>query len=171
MSGARKNIKLVTYIEKNKLYSSTPFIVAITIRVKDDQGNLQETLHYVNNNEDLTIQGIGYTAFPFSIETEEIEGGISEVKLSIQDITRAVQQRMQAYGGGVGSEVYLAVYNADYLDQDPDVGEYFDVISSSASDYNVTFTLGVQNLLTNRFPPEIYLRSNFPLLEKGNLRY
>ena len=171
MAGLRKDIKLTTYIEKNKVYSSTPFIASIIVYIKDSDGVIQETMYLVNNNEDLVIQSQSYTAFPFSLDVEEIEGGISEIKLSVKDITRAIQQRMQAYSGGVGSSVRLSIHNADYLDGSPDVSEEFDIISASASDYNVTFTLGVQNMLMNRFPPNIYLRSSFPLLEKGSLRY
>ena len=171
MAGVGRDIKLSTVIEKNKLASSTPFLVTLNVHIKDDNLVTQEYLRLVNNSEDLTIQGQVYTAFPFSIDMEEIEGGVSEVKVNIQDVTRAVQQRMQAYGGGVYSSVVLSVHNADYLNADPDISEEFDIITASAGDYSVTFTLGVRNMLAMKFPPRMYLRDDFPLLGQGNLRY
>ena len=174
MAGLDRDIKLVSVIEKNKIASKVAFLVTLEIKPKsalDGTVLNDEVLYLVNNTEDIFINGRKYQAFPFSIDQEEVSGAISEIHISVQDITRAVQAKMQAFGGGVGSSVVVSVYNSQYLDGGPELSEEFDITTATADDYNVSFTLGVQNPLSMKFPKRLYLREDFPMLGVGNLGY
>lgn len=148
-----KQLSVATVIEKNRLSSDEPFLVCLDIRVVDPQTQaLVETLHLVRNTEDITFNGFEYKAILFDIELKEEAGAQSPVSLAITDYTKAVQGRMQAYGGGIGFQVTIVVVNAGALEQPPEVVEDFEVIGASAANYVCTFELGVESTLARNFP-------------------
>lgn len=148
-----KSLSVATVIEKNRISSEVPFLVCLDIRVIDPVTlSTVETLHLVRNDEDVTYNGFEYKAFIFDIELKEEPGSMSPVTLAVTDFSKAVQGRMQAYGGGIGFQVSVMVVNAAALDQAPEVVEDFEVIGASASNYVCTFELGVESALAKDFP-------------------
>lgn len=154
-----KSLSVATIIEKNKLASTTPFLVCLEIAVKDPAtGDVVETLRLVRNNEDITYQGNLYAAFPFELSLSSEAGAVPTVRVTAKDYTKAIQARMQAYGGAVGSSVQIIVLNADNLAQPPEIVEFFEIIGASAKDYDVSFELGAENALALPFPRRRQLR-------------
>lgn len=148
-----KSLSVATVIEKNLLSSGTPFLVLLDITVVNPAtGVVVETLHICRNSEDVVFNSVTYTAANFDIELRSEAGSQPQVSLSIKDFTRAIQARMQAYGGGVGFRVTVMVVNAGALNSPPEVAEYFEVIGANAGNYVCVFTLGAENPLTFIFP-------------------
>lgn len=155
------NLPLSTVEDKNLIASDKAYLVCLKIQIRD-MYNLSagtvETLYLVNNNEDVTLDGQVYNAFNFDLNLKTSVGEQPEVTLTIQDVTRDIQYRMQNYNGGVGSLVDIIVVNESDLNEPPEIVENFEVNSASASDYNVTWKLGTQNLLAKRFPSRLQMK-------------
>lgn len=154
-----KNLSVLTAIEKNRLSSDVPFLVCLNIEVIDPSTlRLVETLRLVRNTESISYNGFEYQAILFDMEIKQEAGAQNPVSLTITDFTKAVQGRMQAYGGGVGFSVTIMVVNAGALSQPPEITETFEVMGASASDYVATFELGVENALGHVFPRRRQMR-------------
>lgn len=148
-----KQLSVATVLEKNRLSSDVPFLVCLDIRVVDPATKaLVEVLHLVRNSEDITFNGFEYRAIMFDMEVTQEAGAQNPVTLTVTDFTKAIQGRMEAYGGGVGFLVTLIVVNAGALGQPPEVVEDFEVVGASAANYIVNFELGVENALARTFP-------------------
>ena len=148
-----KSFSVATVAEKNKIFSDIAFVVALKIRVIDPTTKLLvEEIRLVRNSEDISYFENIYVATPFDINFGSEAGGMPDVSLSIPDYTRAIQGRMQAYGGGVGFEVDMMIINTGNLDQEPENVEWFEVTGASASNYVTSWTLGTSNSLLHPFP-------------------
>lgn len=145
-------IKLITATDKGKIASDKVFFAALSIDVKDETGTTVETIRLVNNNENVTLGGLEYVAYPFNMEITYESGGQPTIRMTAQDVTRSLMTRMQLYRGGIGSSVNLMIWHEDNTSGTPDISEVFDVLSASSSDYTVTWTLGSTNLLDRQFP-------------------
>lgn len=147
------SLSVASVIEKNLLSSSTPFLVALDVDVIDPtNGVVVETLHVVRNSEDIVFNGTNYAAASFDIELKAEAGAQQSISLSIKDFTRAIQARMQQYGGGVGFRVQVMIINGAALNSPPEITEYFEVIAANSNNYVCSFTLGSENPLTYIFP-------------------
>lgn len=153
------NLSIISVIEKNKLSSQHAWLVALDIEVKSPEFNDPiETLRLVNNTEDIVVGGNTYTAASFDIELKQEAGTAPEVNLSIVDLSRAVQARMQEYGGGIGFNVIVSVFSAADLTQPPELQEFFQVIGANAANYRASFQLGAENPVSLNFPRRRQLR-------------
>jgi phage-related protein len=138
---------------KNLIASDTTFLVAIEVHVRELNSLVPiEILHLVSNNEDMTLDGIQYTAFPFKANFTYEAGAQANMSISAQDVSGDLQARMQQYNGGVGFLVILKIFHQDSINSPADFSEQFMVISSSSNDYVVNWTLGSENLLDRNFP-------------------
>tara|TARA_R110000744_G_scaffold81833_14_gene160699 strand:+ start:1627 stop:2262 length:636 start_codon:yes stop_codon:yes gene_type:complete len=147
-----KHLTLASAIDKNRISSTTAWIVALEISVIDPTtGILQETRRICANDVALTIDGDLYDAFPFSIDVKEKSGELPSVSVSLVDVTRQVQYLLQLYEGGLGFPVTMLIVpvDDDSIDQslEPDLVEYFTVLSTSSdsSSYTTSWTLGAEN--------------------------
>lgn len=148
-----KSLSVASIIEKNRLSSDVAFLICLDIDVVDPAtGTLVETAHYVRNTETITFNGHTYEPANFDIDLKEESGQLQTVKLTIKDYARIIQQKMQAYGGGVGFGVSLSVVNSAALDHPPEVIEFFEVVGADSSNYVCSFTLGAENVVTKTFP-------------------
>lgn len=153
------SLSVKTVIEKNRIASDTAFLVTLDIQVIDPATNQPvEMIYLVRNNEDVDFNGNHYVATPFEIDIQRESGKVPTITLAITDFSRAIQARMQKYGGGVGSNVTVMVVNSDALDQPPEVVEYFEVIGAQASKYITSWTLGAESPLNMTFPRGRQLR-------------
>lgn len=154
------SISIVSALEKSKLSSDVPFLVCLDVLVVDRAtAEVVDALRLVKNNENITYRGLLYTAVSFDIQAKYEVGAQPSVTLTIQDLSRSVQSLMQQYGGGVGFRVAVFVINSSELDAPAEAVEYFKVISASAANYVVSWSLGVENLLAVRFPRRLQMRS------------
>lgn len=148
-----KKLSVADIIEKNKLYSSTPFVILVDLQVIDPTtGTTVTTLYLARNNEDVVYGGNTYLKANFEFQYEATAGEFPSVSISVNDMTNAIQAIMQNYGGGVGSTLTIYVVNTDQLDQPADNIEYFDVLGARAANYVVQWTLGGENILSRQFP-------------------
>lgn len=162
------HMSVATVIEKNKIASSTAFIVAMDVEVIDQVTNTSvETLRFCRNSENVTYGGNVYTASSFDINIEHASGEMSAITLTAVDYSSALQGRMQAYGGGIGFNVTVMILNMDALSEPCELKEFYKVIGASAANYVVTFNLGNRNPLTIRFPRRIQMRDRCAWKYKG----
>jgi hypothetical protein len=156
---SQKSLSVASIIEKNKLSSASPWLIALDIQVIDPlSGQLVETLYVVRNSEPIQFNGNIYQESSFDLELKEQANAQPTVQLTFNDYTRALQARMQAYGGGVGFKVNAYIVNAGNLGQGPELTEYFEVIGASAQQYVCTFTLGAENTVMQTFPRRMQTR-------------
>lgn len=139
---------------KNRIASDSTFLLCLEVDVKDidNPSTILETLYLVSNNEDRTLGGNLYTAFPFQVDFKYEAGAQADLTVIARDISKDLQGRMQRHNGGVGFEVRMKVFHQDATNGSPDFEEVFQVIGSSSSDYTVTWNLGAENLLDRNFP-------------------
>lgn len=154
-----ENLSLEMVIEKNLIASTAAFLVALEIEVKDPETyQAVETIRVVKNNEPIRYQGKDYGMMDFDLEVTHAAGELPKVKLSITDYTQVVQQKMQAYGGGVGFKVKLFVINSGELSSPPGVVQHYIVTDASAANYVVSWTLGADNPGQLRLPRRLQRR-------------
>lgn len=150
------HLSIATVIEKNRIHSVDAFVVLLEIDVINPATNqLVETLYFARNPEDITYQGKLYTKSNFDLQMKHESGSPAEVSINVHDYTRAVQARMQEYGGGIGFDVRFIVINTGNMTQPPEIMEKLKVIGATANNYNVSFKLGAENPLSLRFPRRI----------------
>lgn len=139
---------------KNLIASDKTFLICLEVDVIDidNPGVVIETLYLVSNNEDLTLGGTLYTAYPFKIDFRYEAGSQANLSVTARDITKDLQGRMQQYNGAVGFAVRMKVFHQDSVTSPPDFEEVFQVIGSSSNDYTVVWQLGAENLLDRNFP-------------------
>lgn len=168
-----KNISLASVAEKNSLSSATPFLICLKIQVVSPATlAVVETLYLVKNSEDVTIDGQLYSAFPFDIQVKSSAGEVPTATIVADDYSRAIQSRMQIYGGGVGFIVDIMVVNSNVtggVTPVPEVvdTEYFEVIGASVKGNVVSWTLGDDNPLAAPFPRRHQLMDRCSWLYKG----
>jgi hypothetical protein len=163
-----RHLSVATIIEKNKIASTVAFLPALQIHVRNPgTGSLVETLYVVDNTENLTYQGNVYTAMAFDLDIKVEAGEKPEMQLGMKDYTRAIQGRMDLYGGGIGFDVTFLIINSGNLEQPPELMENFTVTGANVKDYNVTFRLGAENPLTRRFPARFQFKDRCPWRYKG----
>ncbi|MET2951345.1 hypothetical protein ABXV18_24995 [Vibrio owensii] len=158
--GTKQSLSVQTIIEKNKLASTVPFLIMLEVDVIDKQtGNIVSQIYVVRNSDDVRYKNRVYVAVDFEISFKSAEGEQASVSLNIKDYKRSFQSVMQQYAGGVGSVVRLMVVNAAALDKDPDILETFQIVSASARNYEVSWTLGSVDLLSVRTPKRRQMRN------------
>lgn len=154
-----KNLSIAAVIEKNRLTSDVPYLLCIEVDViHPDTGAFVETLRLVRNSENVTVNGQEFVASNFDISIRTEGNAAPDVSVSIEDQTRAVEARMQAYGGGVDFPVRVMLVPGNALDEPPEDVEYFKVVSGGSSGYRVRWTLGADNPLALSFPRRRQLR-------------
>lgn len=146
--------------DKNLIASDKAWLIALQIDVIDpNSGAYVETIYLVKNEENVTFQGQEYTAYSFDIDYTQEAGGQPSVTITAEDVTRAWQTYMQNYSGGVGFKVRILVISEVDLNAPADIVEHFEVVAATAEDYNVTWTLGTQNMLGRKFPNRRQLKN------------
>lgn len=160
-------LSVASIIEKNRLSSDVAYIALLDIEIPDPvTGDVLETLHYANNTEQVVRKGITYEAVQFSLELNSSSGQTPQITLGFFDFTQEVLSKMNQFNGGVGFNANISIVSSDNFDGDAEVTEYFEVIGASASNYEVSFSLGAENALTKQFPKRIQRRDFCPWVYK-----
>lgn len=163
------SLSLATAIEKNNIGSGTAFLIALDISVINPADlNVVETLHVVRNTEGIHFNGFNYEPASFDIQLKSESGVQSTVQLVFQDHTRAVQSKIQEYGGGIGFVVVMTVVNSAQLNDPPEIVQKFEVVGVSSSQFVVTFQLGADNAITKTFPRRRQARDFCQFRYKGD---
>lgn len=161
------HFSVATAIEKDKIASDIAFILLLEIDVVDLEGNPVETIRLAKNSEDLTYRGHTYAASNFTAKVTLDKDTDPRFDVSADDPTGVIRDKMTLYGGGIGCVVRFMVVNSGNLTQPPEVFEVFKVIQASHAGYQVSFTMGVDNPLSSRFPNRLQYKSQCTYQYKG----
>lgn len=153
---------------KNRIASDATLLICLEVGVKQlHSESVIETLHLVSNNEDRTLGGVLYTAFPFRVDFNYELGAQADLSVTAVDVSRDLQRRMQEHNGGVGFDVTLKIFHQDAVSDPPDFEELFQIVRSNSNDYTVTWKLGSENLLDRNFPARRQYRNRCSFRYKG----
>lgn len=156
------NLSIASVIEKNRVNSENAIVFTLDITVVDPlNGEEVGELHLTNYTTDLATLGVNYVRFPFEIDLKDESGEIQNLQLIIQDQAGLVHPYLRQYRGGVGSSVMVSIVTVtpEHEVAKVDFAEIFEVISSSSSDFAITFELGAENPLTRMCPRRTQMRS------------
>ncbi|MFW6855393.1 hypothetical protein ACODYM_29300 [Burkholderia gladioli] len=152
-------ISVANVIEKNRLSSDIPYVLLMKVDLQDmATGSTVESLYFANCPDPVPWGGQTYAAAQFSIDLQQEAGEMPQLTLSALDYAQALIKPINQYGGGVGMPVTVTVINAGDTAGDPELQEFFEVISCEVSNYNVQFTLGAENGLAKTFPKRVQRR-------------
>lgn len=161
------SLSLADVIDKNKIASENAWLIFVKADIRDDYGTVIETMHLVQNNENVVYQGETWIAAALDIEFSKRTNEEPSMTFTAQDVTGAIREKMEDYNGGVGFEVTMIVANSANLDAEPELEEVFEVTGASAPDIAVEWTLGAENPLKYPFPYRRQHQDRCPWLYKG----
>lgn len=115
--------------------------------------------YLVMNNEDVTINGRLYQAFPLELDeiAENNTGGIGQFSIKVSNIDRVVQQYVEQDATfGSGWNVKISVYHTSQNGGTPEIEHNFISLNCTADINWVVFTIGVENPLKAFFPHQVF---------------
>lgn len=145
-----QDLSNIAKAEKNKLNSNSVFLIALDITIPD----VAETIHIINNNEDVVWNGTTYQAFPFTLDDikETSSGEVSEFNLQVSNANNVIGTYVRQYDAYVKNngfeaiDVTLSVINTNNLaSATPEIQHKATLIKPTISREQVTFTLGGVN--------------------------
>lgn len=158
-----KSLPLTITQLKNTLAVSGAWLTLLSIRYPDTV-TPTVSVDYVNDNS-LIIVDDGSTdetweAASFQIQqmTEELKMELPQVSLTIYDPLLALRQSVQDNDGLSGGTVILRrVYRAtNGTVTDTNIAQQFTILDVTMADTTITFTIGVSDPLSKRFPRDNY---------------
>lgn len=162
-----RHLSVATAIEKNRVASDKAFLILVEIAVQDDLGRLVETIRLARNSETYVYHGQPYQASNFNIDLTESADEEPSLKVDAFDPSGFIRERMETYGGGVGFPVKVLIVNTGNPDQPPEISEEFLIVDASQQGVQITFTLGVDNPLLQRFPNRLQYRDQCTVRYRG----
>lgn len=143
-------IPTVVIQESNKIASPNAWLWLLTVTLPDTS-----IVRLVKNNENITFDGNVYTKFNFNVQAgaETSKAAIPVWSIVFSNQSRIMGAFAEQQNGAVGSTVLIQRVNSGHLAESfVDLEFEFSVTSSSVIGQNVTYNLGVPDLLGNRFP-------------------
>jgi len=143
--------------KKNKLHTKSAWLWLLDIDIED----VDDTLRFVNNNENIVYDGNTYIKCNFELGEWNLSesGRLPNRTLNITnaDLIKFLLPYNEDYDGIVGSIVTVTPVNSDHLDLDVSskAQEYIVLQSSPGEDW-ISYTLGSPNPLNQRFPLSRY---------------
>jgi len=148
-----RTISLASSIEKARLDSGVPYLILADIEIRDENTLLREVVRIVKNDEEFEHQGRVYLPTIFDLSYTEEVGRLASAEITINDFTRAIRQKEAEFGGAPsGFKVRIKVVNSAIPEGEPEFSLYYDVKSSSSTEYQVSWSLGADNILSYSFP-------------------
>jgi len=124
------------------------------------------TQRIARNTEDTAYGGKVHDKFNFQVGEQMFsgDGSIPRVTLKVfQDVNRRIEDMVNETEGALGAMVKLIRVNENFLDVPVNALEFdYDNLASESDSEWVTFTLGIPNPLTQRFPLEDFSSSMCP---------
>lgn len=147
--------------EKHKLNTPTPWLILLEVNVPTIPPT---TLYLVRNTEDIIFNSQTYIAFPFDIDvTKQVsKGEIPTVNLKVSNVSRTIQAYLEEYDGLIGQEINIRIVSKpetslEYLEA---VSWTYEVLGCKADVLWVTFSLGIPNPISKRFPLYRYIANH-----------
>jgi len=153
-----KVITAALTVEKNKIATTSAWLTLIDLTLPDGT-----TVRYVPNPASVAFDGQTYLPFPLTINTvsSDLRGGLQDVEVTVSNITREIsafceQQDLR------GARVRLRGVNSANLADAAAVvfDEEYEITEIGVKEDVVTFRLGHERLLQQRFPAGLFLRDN-----------
>lgn len=124
------------------------------------------TIHLARNTEDVRYGEQDYDKYNLQIGEQMFsgDGSIPRVTLRIfQDMNRRMEDIINETEGALGAKFKLLRVNENFLDNPISAlgADYENLAAESETEW-VTFTLGIPNPLTQRYPLRIYSSSSCP---------
>jgi len=143
-------------IEKNKPASDGVWLWLLDIYIDGE-----DTLHFVDNIENLTYRGTLYYRLNFRMTAYDKSepGRLSNINLDITntDLISGILPYVDDYDGLVGCTIIRTPVNSKFLSIDMSAkSEEFIVTGCSAGEEWIGFVLGAPNPLNRRFPADRY---------------
>lgn len=145
--------------EKNKLATSAAWLVLLEL---DFSVFGLDVIRLCNNNEDVVWNGYTWNAFPFDVELHEItsKANIPTLSLRVSNVNRILQTYIEQTDGGIGAKVRIYVVNSQHLDSSHyELNAEYEIVSTAADNYYITFTLSIMNLFLFKFPATTYMKN------------
>lgn len=124
------------------------------------------TERLARNTEDVTFAGRDYEKFNLQIGEQLFsgDGSVPRVTMRIfQDVNRTIEDMVNETAGALGAEVKLIRVCEKFLDYQVAALEAdYEALAAESDSEWVTFTLGVPNPLTQRYPLRIYSSNSCP---------
>lgn len=162
-----ENLTIASVIDKNKIASVNAWLLLLDIEIKDNLGNITETLRVVQNKENYVYKGNTYVALNFKTDFTQESNAEPTMRLIFEDVTGVIRDRMEEYNGGIGSSVKMMVINTGDTDGEAEIEDVYDVVSATASGILITWSLGAENPLKYQFPYRRQYRDRCPWVYKG----
>lgn len=126
----------------------------------------ESTVRVARNTEDIVYDGKTFSKFNIDVGEQIFsgDGSVPRITLRIfQDRNRVIENIVNSTEGALGANVKLIKVCSKFLDTPVNAleADYDNLASESDSEW-VTFTLGVPNPLTQRFPLRSYSASTCP---------
>jgi len=144
--------------QKNKLHSQVPWVWLVEIALSDSTSaritNFQRNVIW---NQNL------YYAFPFAISEvrQSAEGQLPTLTLTVPNVTREVQELLDANNGLTRKKLWLRLVNRDHLNDGSAVIEDRFTIQRASTNVNVvSFQLGRVDLFALETPRRKYRRDS-----------
>lgn len=153
-------------IEMNTMNSDSVWLTLLQVTYEEDP-----PIYVCLNNETITWNGNNYLPAIFSLSgiTETKDAEVPSIQLTLTDLNRILIPDIEAYNGGVGSEVIIRIVNSKYLDNTtPELEETTEILTCTVDEsLRVTFTLGAEDLSNRLCPPNRYLKNHCRFIFKG----
>lgn len=162
------HLSVATAIEKDRIISDTAFVLLFEIDILDELHSPVETLRLCKNSENLIYRDQEYVASNFAMKLSIDAQSAPSLDVTAEDPAGYIRDRMEMYGGGVGFSVTMMVINTGNMDQPPEIKEQFKVVGASAQGYQVSFSMGVDNPVSTRFPNKLQFRDQCSYKYKGS---
>ncbi len=146
------NFTIASVIDKNKIASENVWLILLKVTIRDAQRNFVENMYVVQNNENFSYKGDLYTAANFEVDYDRSKNSESTFTINIDDVTGVIIRKLDLYEGGTTSSVTFMVVNTSDVEGSPETEETYDIVSTSAKGYNISFNLGMPNPLKSAFP-------------------
>ena len=148
-------------LEKNKLSSTTPWLILLEINVPSIPPT---TVYLVRNTENITFNSQEYTAFPFELDVSKqvSKGDIPTIEVRVSNVTRTTQAYLEDCDGLVDTQMTVRVVakpTGESVYYEAQSWTY-DVLAVHSDANYVYFTLGAPNPLSKRFPVHRYIAFN-----------
>lgn len=152
--------------EKNVLHQTSPWIWLLEVEI-DDSTSARVTSYQQNVTFDSNV----YYAFPFQIGglQQHSDGKLPTLSITIANVTREVQELLDANQGLVRKKVWVRLVHSDHLaDPDAKLEDRFSILQAVATAEAVTFQLGRVDLLRLETPKRRYIRDYCTFVYTGD---
>ena len=139
--------------EKHKLFTANPWLLLMEITIG-------ATTYYYTS--DLSNTVIGATTYvPRAINAdyvrETLSGEVPKIRVQVDNCDLSLAATLSANSGGIGGTVVLKVVNANLLTDTVPISETFTILETDADAQWITFSIGLANPFTRRFPRDRYV--------------